>query len=57
MHSLKFAASLQAHTTGDSPILLRVEEAGGHGLGNAARLTVEELSDIYTFLFNLLDTG
>lgn len=55
MHSLKFVASLQDNSTGENPILLRVEPEGGHGLGNASSRTFEELCDIYTFLFSLFE--
>lgn len=55
MHSLKFIAGLQANSTGESPILLRVESEGGHGQGNSSSRTVDELCDIYTFLFSLFE--
>ena len=55
MHSLKFIANLQASSTGENPILLRIEREGGHGIGNASSRTFEELCDIYTFLFSLFE--
>jgi prolyl oligopeptidase len=54
-HSLKFIAALQANHTGTKPVLLRVEASGGHGLGNPSGRTIDELSDIYNFLFRELE--
>jgi prolyl oligopeptidase len=55
MHGLKFAATLQAHDRGTQPILLRLEVDNGHGLGKAAGQIIEELADIYSFMFHILD--
>jgi prolyl oligopeptidase len=45
----KFAARLQAATAGPRPVLLRVDEAGGHGGGTRAQAEQEE-ADFYSFL-------
>jgi len=50
-HAMKFAATLQAATGGDAPILLRIETKAGHGLGKPLSKVLEERSDVYTFLF------
>jgi prolyl oligopeptidase len=51
LHARKFAARLQAATSSDRPILLRVETKAGHGIGKPRSKQLEELSDQYTFLF------
>jgi prolyl oligopeptidase len=45
----KFAARLQAATTGPRPVLLRVNDAGGHGGGPKDQAEAEE-ADFYSFL-------
>jgi prolyl oligopeptidase len=45
----KFAARLQAATTGPRPVLLRVNDAGGHAGGTKADAETEE-ADYYSFL-------
>ena len=52
-HPKKMAARLQAATSGDEPILLRVD-SGGHGIGSSLDETVAELTDVYTFIFDQL---
>ena len=51
MHSKKFAAILQEKYKGNNPILLRVETKAGHGAGKPTTKIIEEISDIYGFLF------
>ncbi len=53
-HAKKFAAALQAATAGDNPILIRVETKAGHGVGKPTSKVIEEVSDIYAFLFKIL---
>ncbi len=55
MHAKKFVATLQAKASGDNPILLRVETKAGHGGGKPTAKQIEELADIYTFLFKTFD--
>jgi prolyl oligopeptidase len=50
----KFGARLQAATSGDAPILVRVETKAGHGGGKPVSKQIDELADIYAFLFRTL---
>ena len=50
----KFAARLQAATGGEAPILIRVETKAGHGGGKPVSKQIDELADIYAFLFRTL---
>ena len=45
----KFAARLQATTTGPRPVSLRVEEAGGHSAGTREQAE-GEIADYYSFM-------
>lgn len=54
-HAKKFVATLQAEAAGKSPILLRVETKAGHGRGKPTAKIIDELADIYAFLFKTLD--
>ena len=51
MHALKMAARLQAASASERPILLRVESKAGHGAGKPLSKTIDEQSDIWSFLF------
>jgi prolyl oligopeptidase len=51
MHARKFAARLQAATSGVAPILLYVEPKAGHGVGKPRHKVVAELADRWAFLF------
>jgi len=52
--SRKMAATLQAASSSDRPILLRTEAAAGHGIGTALSTRIEELADTYSFLVDQL---
>jgi len=54
MQSRKFAAALQAATSGDGPILLTVNKAAGHGIGSSLDVRVNEQADILAFLYSRL---
>lgn len=54
MHSLKFAATLQAAQAGPAPILLRYDTGAGHGTLTVNKL-VEEESDYLAFLMAALE--
>ena len=49
-HAKKMAARLQAATSSDEPILLRVE-SGGHGIGQSLDQMVGILTDVHAFAF------
>jgi prolyl oligopeptidase len=51
LHARKMTALLQAATSSDRPILLRLETKAGHGAGKPRSKMVEELTDVYSFLF------
>ncbi|WP_026754514.1 prolyl oligopeptidase family protein [Sediminibacter sp. Hel_I_10] len=53
-HSFKFAAELQAHQTGNNPVLIRIETDAGHGAGTPVSKTIEQYADIFGFtLYNM----
>jgi prolyl oligopeptidase len=54
MHARKMAARLQAATSADRPILLRLESRAGHGAGKPLSKILEELTDSWTFVFSEL---
>jgi len=47
----KMTARLQAATTSDKPILLRVNYEAGHGIGSTKTQLEQELADEWSFLF------
>jgi len=50
-HSFKFAAALQEKQKGPNPILIRVDVKAGHGKGKPTSKIVDEITDVYSFLF------
>jgi len=52
-HSFKYAATLQAHQSGDAPVLIRIGTKSGHGASNLTK-ALEETADIYAFIFHHL---
>lgn len=53
-HSFKYAAALQAADTGSMPKLIRIDSNAGHGAGKPVSKTIDEWTDIYSFiLYNL----
>lgn len=54
LHARKFAAALQHATSSGQPVLLRTEPSSGHGAGTPLSKQLEELTDVYTFLFDAL---
>ena len=55
MHAKKFAATLQAADNGRYPLLLRVEMRAGHGLGKPTAKLIKEATDVYSFLWTMLN--
>jgi prolyl oligopeptidase len=53
-HSFKFAAALQYAQNGDAPILLRIEERAGHGMGKPKTKLLDEIADNWIFAFAAL---
>ena len=54
LHARKMTARLQAATSSDparKPILLRLETKAGHGQGKPRAKVVEELTDVWSFVF------
>lgn len=50
-HSFKYTATLQDTYKGNNPVLIRIETKAGHGGGKPTAKTIEELSDMYAFMF------
>jgi prolyl oligopeptidase len=51
LHARKMTARLQAATSSDQPILLRLETKAGHGAGKPRAKIVDELTDTWSFIF------
>ncbi len=54
LHARKFVAALQHATRSGLPVLLRTERSAGHGAGMPVSKLVQEVTDIYAFLFDAL---
>jgi prolyl oligopeptidase len=54
MHARKMAARLQAASSANRPILLRLEARAGHGAGKPLSKVIDELTDSWTFVFSEL---
>jgi prolyl oligopeptidase len=54
LHARKMAARLQASTSSERPILLRLESRAGHGAGKPLSKVLEEMTDTWTFVFSEL---
>jgi len=50
MHARKLAAVVQANTTADAPVLLRIERNAGHGGADMVKQQVERTADMLAFL-------
>ena len=50
-HSFKYAAALQNSSIGSRPHLIRIESNAGHGGGKPLAKTIDEVVDIYSFIF------
>jgi prolyl oligopeptidase len=48
-HSFKYAATMQAKGSKDTPILIRIETSSGHGASNVTK-QIESTADIYAFI-------
>jgi prolyl oligopeptidase len=54
MHARKMTARLQAASSANRPILLRLEARAGHGAGKPLSKALDELTDSWTFVFSEL---
>ena len=50
-HTTKTAARLLAATASDRPVLMRLDYASGHGVGNTRSQVFDERADVFAFLF------
>jgi prolyl oligopeptidase len=57
LHARKMAARLQAATTSDHPVLLRLESRAGHGAGKPVSKVLEELVDTWSFVMAELNVS
>ncbi|MFC2094837.1 prolyl oligopeptidase family protein [Candidatus Bipolaricaulota bacterium] len=53
-HSFKYAATLQHAQSGDNPILLRIDERAGHGMGKPKNKLLDEIADNWIFSLTAL---
>lgn len=58
LHSLKYMAQLH-HVLGDcdkqtNPLMIRVDTKAGHGAGKPTAKVIEELTDIYSFIYQCI---
>lgn len=54
LHARKMVALMQRASISAAPILLRQETQAGHGAGKPRGLILDELTDVYSFLFGQL---
>ncbi len=53
-HSFKFIATLQEKQSGSNPVLVRIDTMAGHGAGKPTAKTIEEVTDMWSFImYNL----
>jgi prolyl oligopeptidase len=50
-HSFKYIATLQEHYKGENPVLIRIETKAGHGAGKPTSKVIEEVADLWSFVF------
>ncbi len=50
-HSFKFISALQEKHTGANPVLIRIETNAGHGAGKPISKAIDEVADLYAFMF------
>ena len=53
-HSFKFAAALQHAQAGPAPVFMRINVRAGHGAGKPTAKQIDELTDIFGFLWKSL---
>ena len=50
-HSFKYIATLQEHYKGENPVMIRIETKAGHGAGKPTSKVIEEVADLWGFVF------
>ncbi len=50
-HSFKYTATLQKIYKGKNPVLIRIETKAGHGFGKPVYKTINEQTDVWSFMF------
>lgn len=50
-HTFKFMATLQEKNIGKNPILVRIDTKAGHGGGKPTAKLIEEVTDLWSFVF------
>jgi prolyl oligopeptidase len=50
-HSFKYIATLQENYKGENPVLIRIETNAGHGAGKPTSKVIEEVADVWAFVF------
>lgn len=50
-HSYKYISRIQELNTGSLPTLIRIDVDAGHGAGKPTSKVIEELTDVYAFVF------
>ena len=53
-HSFKYIATLQEKYSGENPVLIRIETKAGHGAGKPTTKIIEEVADVWSFVFYYL---
>jgi prolyl oligopeptidase len=50
-HSFKYIAELQTKYKGENPVMIRIETQAGHGAGKPTSKIIEEVADVWSFVF------
>jgi prolyl oligopeptidase len=50
-HSFKYIAELQNKYKGENPVMIRIETQAGHGAGKPTSKIIEEVADVWSFVF------
>ncbi len=53
-HSFKYAATLQASSTGNAPKIIRIDSKAGHGHGKPIAKVIDEYTDVQSFIMHNL---